>query len=156
RLLRPRRQPRLRARRIPRRPPRPTRPLRLRGRARRGRDRADALAAVAPGSCPSSLDRPIADDGDALHHSPLRPVVRRGVVLHGAVVPERERARLPSESALVLRDGGLLAEEPQQRLAVRALEADEMAREAAVDEERPPARLRVRADDRMLGRRVLL
>ena len=56
------------------------------------------------------------DHRSTLHGAALGPVVARGVVLHGPVVPERHRVLGPGEAALVLGGVGLAAE-PVEQLA---------------------------------------
>jgi len=58
--------------------------------------------------------RSSADDARSFHDAGGRPIVAGGVVLHDAVVPERNRVRLPSESTLVLGIDGPLGEEADQ------------------------------------------
>ena len=58
--------------------------------------------------------RRVADDRDPLDAADLRPVVGRGVVLDGPVVPERDRVRLPPQAHLVLGVRRLAVQQLQQ------------------------------------------
>ncbi len=73
------------------------------------------------------------------------------IVLGRAIVPEGDRARLPDEAAGEFRPGQVLAEEVEQRLALRLGHVLEAGGVGDVDEERLAAGLRMGADDRVLG-----
>src|ERR1044071_9577066 len=78
-------------------------------------------------------------------------VVIQGIVLYSAIVPKRDRTRLPAEAARVFRSDGVLEEQLQQGAAFldgHILEAD---REVPVDVQAFPACLRMCTDDRVLG-----
>jgi len=47
----------------------------------------------------ATLGRPVARDGDAVHEALLAVIVVDRVVLGGAVVPKRDRARRPAKAA---------------------------------------------------------
>src|SRR5437763_10948719 len=79
----------------------------------------------------------------------VRPVVPHRAVLGAAVVPERNRVLAPAEAALEQRIFGVLIEVVQHRIALVARDADDMARETAVDVERLLAGHRVGANHRM-------
>jgi hypothetical protein len=88
--------------------------------------------------------------GDAVHDAAEAVVVVDRVVLGAAIVPERDRADLPAESAGEFR--ALLVGEQilQQRCALFLHHVVE-AHLAAIDVERPSAGLGVGADDRVQG-----
>ena len=96
------------------------------------------------------------DHRGALHRAALGPVVARGVVLHGPVVPERHRILGPGEAALVLGGIGLTAQPIEQRQAGLAVQSLNVAHEGAVDVEVQSPGGRVRAHHGMTHRRVLL
>ena len=86
-----------------------------------------------------------------MHDPAMAIVVIQGIVLYAAIVPKRDRTRLPAEATRVFRPDGVLEEKLQQWAAFldgHILEAD---REVPIDIEALPACLRVCADDRVLG-----
>jgi CheY-like chemotaxis protein len=93
----------------------------------------------------------VAVDGDPVHDPAIAIVVVQGIVLYAAIVPKRDRTRLPAEAARVFRPDGVLEEKLHQRTAFvdsHILEAD---REVPVDVQAFPACLRVGADNRVLS-----
>src|SRR5665647_2103139 len=89
----------------------------------------------------------------ALHCHPrartrVRPVVPQRAVLGAAVVPERDRILAPAEAALEQRIFHVLVEVFQDRAALVAGDADDVAGETAVDVERLLAGHRVGAHHR--------
>lgn len=96
-------------------------------------------------------DRPVAVDCDAVHYPALAMIIVQRIVLHAAIVPERDRALLPAEAAGEFRPDRVLPEEVQQWPALldrHVLEAD---REIAVDVEAFPEGHGMGAHHRMLG-----
>src|SRR5678815_904676 len=75
-------------------------------------------------------------DRHAMAVAALRIVVPHRVVLHAAVVPERDRVHLPAEPAVELRRLDVAVEELQHRVALRPRELLDARGEAAVDVER--------------------
>src|ERR1700756_2740509 len=98
--------------------------------------------------------RPFALHGDAGAGAGVRPVIPHRAMLGAAVIPEGDRILGPAEAALEQRVLCVLVEIAKDRVALVAGNADDVAREAAVDIERLLARYRVRAQDRMLGARI--
>ncbi len=74
-------------------------------------------------------------------------VVGDGVVLHRAVVPERDRARLPVEPALELRRAHVVEQERQEHLVLAVGEAHDVRRGVAVHEQRLATGLGMRDHD---------
>src|SRR5262245_42705033 len=96
---------------------------------------------------------PVALDGDTLHHPALWVVVGRRVVLRGAVVPERDRAGLPTQPHLPLGMHRLLAQAVEQPLALFVVATDDPFGEERVDIQGLASGLRMCADDGMLDAR---
>src|SRR5258708_5997462 len=99
--------------------------------------------------------RPIAGEGDAMHDAAMPVIVVDRIVLGRAIVPEGERSRRPAEAASEFRPHLVAEEEIEQRCALRlahALEADGVG---DIDVERLAAGFGMRADDRMLGEKML-
>ena len=71
----------------------------------------------------------------------------------GTIVPERHRAGLPFEAALVFGCLGVIAQHRQQRVAFVAVQFLDVGGEAAIDVERPAPGFRVRANHRTLRAR---
>src|SRR5579862_908807 len=95
--------------------------------------------------------RPVAVDRDAVHDAALAVIIVERVMLHAAIVPERDRAPLPAEAAGEFRLDRVLVEEIQQGPAFldrHVLEADG---EVAVDVEPLASGFGVGAHDRVLG-----
>src|SRR5260370_35398441 len=101
-------------------------------------------------------NRAVALDGDPVARAGVRPIIPHRVVLDAAVVPERDRVRLPAEAALEQRVGHVLVEIAQDAVALVARDAVDVAGEALVDVERLPAGDRMGADHRVVGERVAL
>jgi hypothetical protein len=78
-------------------------------------------------------------------------IVVDGVVLGAAVVPERQRARMPAEPARELRAHLVSVEVMQERRALLLRHALESNRVGDVDVERAAARLGMQAHDRVGG-----
>src|SRR5258706_3845335 len=114
-----------------------------------------AFSAVAlDGNCscsarPGRLDRPVAGEGDAVHHAAMAVVIVDRVVLRAAVVPERERARAPLDTAVEFRLRLVAKKELQERLALLLGHAVEAHGVGGVHVERLAAGLRMRAHDRV-------
>src|SRR5438034_6352698 len=96
------------------------------------------------------VKRLVALDRHTMPVSALWEVVPHRMMLHAAVVSERDRVHLPAEAALELRRLDVAAEELQHGVALGPLELHDPRREPAVDVESLPARHGVRSHDRML------
>src|SRR3546814_9177975 len=102
---------------------------------------ADCRPTAARLSCRSSrgssalvaIEGPVARDRHPLHPPHRREIVRRRIMLRGAIVPKDDRARAPAESALDFGDGGLGVEMREQSLAFLCRQAFDMARAGGVD-----------------------
>src|SRR5882757_7485105 len=81
----------------------------------------------------NSLDRPLSLYRHTGAGAGVRPVVPHRAVLGAAIVPERDRVFAPAEAALEQRVLGVLVQIGQHRVALVAGDADDEAREAAVD-----------------------
>src|SRR5271156_2030077 len=90
---------------------------------------ASPLGRLTPGAQPvahrPTLDRVVALDGDAVARARGRPVVPHGAVLDAAIVPERDRIRLPAETALEQRVLGVIEQIAQHAGAFVARHADQ-------------------------------
>ena len=86
-----------------------------------------------------------------MHLPPVAPDVVDRVVLHAAVVPEREGARCPVEPAGEFRPGEMVQQEVEQRAAFFFAHVLEPARERGVDVERLAAGLGMGAGHGMHG-----
>ena len=73
-------------------------------------------AAMRP-SCKSSLNRPIAIDGDAEARADVRKIVPDRDMLDAPVVPESHGMRLPAEAHLEIRHRTVLMEHFENRIA---------------------------------------
>src|SRR5256885_6737933 len=99
--------------------------------------------------------RPIAGEGDAVHDAALSMIVVDRIVQGGAIVPEGERARRPAEAAGEFRPHLMTEKEIEQRRALRLAHPLEASGVRNVDVERLAPGFRMRADDRMLGEKLL-
>src|SRR5271163_2963860 len=97
-----------------------------------------------------SEGRPLADDRYALAIAGIGEVVPYRMVLRHAVVPEGQRVRPPADAAL---EFDMAFDVPPQhledRVAFALRELIDADREAAVDEQREFAAVRMAGDDRM-------
>jgi hypothetical protein len=91
------------------------------------------------GTAQRALDRPVAEDGGAVHHATLRQVVERRVVSAEPVVPEGDVAELPTPTDRELGLGEMGEEEGEQRIALFLLQLKDTRRKPRVDEQ--PRRL---------------
>src|SRR5580700_12139819 len=98
-----------------------------------------------------AIERLVAAHRDAVAITAMRKIVEKGVMLGGAVVPERYRARLPLEAAVEFRRLDMAIEHFQKRVAFVLAQLREAQGEAAVDEQRLPARHRMGAHHGVLG-----
>ena len=89
-----------------------------------------------------------------MHDAPLRQIIRVGVVLRHAVIPDRHVIFLPAPAHLKLRFGDVSKQEVQQSVALFRRQVDDPRGEAFIDEQRLPAADRVGAHHRMQQRRV--
>ena len=64
----------------------------------------------------------------------MREIIEQGVMLSGAIVPERDRIRLPMEPAYELRRLAVTIQHLQHRVALVRLELNDPGREALIDE----------------------
>src|ERR1700741_3673366 len=92
----------------------------------------------------------------ALHGHPVAPshgreVIKNGVVLNAAVVPEGDRVLPPSESAAKLRPLNVLEQKVEDRLAGIRLKFLDAGGEASIHIESGPLRFRMGPQHRMLG-----
>src|ERR671912_659059 len=108
----------------------------------------------------------VADDPGPLHFPDGGPVIHDGIMLSAAVIPDGDTVRPPPPAHLVLRNrgardqiieqvrsaGGIVLPVPY---VLGRVEIGEMRREA-VHKQHPLGRLRMLANDRMLGIRELL
>ena len=67
----------------------------------------------------------LSDDARAFHDSSLRPVIAKGKVLDGSIVPEGDRMRLPLKATLILEDVGLRTQEIDEFVALTLAESDD-------------------------------
>ena len=98
----------------------------------------------------------VAGEGDAEHAAAEAVVVVDRVVLGGAVVPERDGARLPAEAAGELRLDLVGEQVGEQGSALRLGPAGEAGGVGGVDVKRLTAGFGMGADDRVLGGVVAL
>ena len=85
-----------------------------------------------------------------MHDAPESMIVVHRVVLSAAVVPERERARLPAKAAGEFRPDLMLEEKLEQGPALLLAQSLEVRRVADVDEKRLASGFRMGARDGML------
>src|SRR5580698_2919157 len=103
----------------------------------------------------SSVERPVARDRHAMTVAAIWKVIPQGLVLHAPIVPERDRIRLPAESALELGPLDMAIEHLQQRDTLRLFQLDDSRREHPVDEERVASANRMGSHHRMLRAWIL-
>ena len=100
------------------------------------------------------LARPLTRNDHPLHGPALAAIVVHRIVLHTAIVPDCEGSGLPIETRADLRAPRQFAQEIQEREALVAGEPFELARVRQARIDRFAARLGVRTDKRVLGRRT--
>src|SRR6266496_3332281 len=96
--------------------------------------------------------RPVAADGDPVHHAVLVAVVVDGVVGGGAVVPDDDVAGAPAVAHAVLGAADHREEDVQERAALGLGHVLDVGGEAGVDEQAAPPGLRVYPHDRVCHR----
>src|SRR5262249_25900505 len=81
------------------------------------------------------LIRPVAADRDAVAVAPVRVIVPQRMMLGAAVVPERDRVRLPAKAHAELRRLDVAKQHGEDRIALVAAHADDAGGEEAVHEQ---------------------
>src|ERR1700749_1178763 len=99
----------------------------------------------------SKIERLVALYRDAPARARLRVIIPHRDVLHAAIVPERNRVRLPPEPHLPMRARAVLIKEVEDSLALAFRHVLDRMREHRIDEDRLPSRDGMSADHRMLG-----
>src|SRR3954454_14999737 len=89
------------------------------------------------------VKRAVALDCDAVAVAALRVIVPHRVVQGAAIVPERDRVRLPAEAAVEFRRLGVAVQHLQEGVAFEAAQALDRGGEVRVDEQRLAAGDRV-------------
>jgi hypothetical protein len=92
-------------------------------------------------------------EGHAVHQAVAASEVEDAAVDGGVIVPQREGAGLPLETALVLGPGLVREQEVEHGAALALTHAGDLAGHQLADEQEAPPGVRVRADHRVLGGR---
>src|SRR6478672_6772660 len=90
--------------------------------------------------------RPVALHGDAMAGAGMRPIVPHRTMLRAAIVPERNRVRLPAEAALEQRVLRMVPQVVQDRRTLIARQADDSLGKTSIYIKRLLAGHRMRAD----------
>src|SRR5262245_20064224 len=86
--------------------------------------------------------------------APVRVIVPQRMMLSAAVIPERDRVRLPAEARAELGRLDVAEQHGEDRIAFVAAHAENAGGEEAIHEQAFPARDRMRAHHRVLGARI--
>src|SRR5262245_51360498 len=112
------------------------------------------MAGTSPATTVALL-RLIAFQRDAVHQAAIAVIIVDRIVLGAAIVPERDRARLPMEAAGELRPDLMPEQKIEDRRALLLAHVLEAHRVGDVDVERLAAGLRMGAHRRVLGHVIL-